>query len=89
MRMPLTLSVLVLTFVALPGPCAGADGPQEPAEVWKEFRKAHPYHVQAVAVSRADKEGRRTVVVAEPPLTSRPSKFAPPSRSMPARKPAD
>ena len=34
---------------------------------WSEFRRAHPYHIQTLAVTPADERGRRTLILAEPP----------------------
>ena len=37
------------------------------AQDWKQFRKVYPYHLQVVAVSQPDAQGRRTLIVSEPP----------------------
>jgi hypothetical protein len=37
-------------------------------QTWREFRKAYPYHIQTVALSRpSNGEGGRVLIVAEPP----------------------
>ena len=36
-------------------------------EVWKQFRQAYPFHTQVVALTPADSEGRRAMILSEPP----------------------
>lgn len=40
---------------------------QNAAQDWKQFRQFYPYHLQVVAISQPDAEGRRTLIVSEPP----------------------
>jgi hypothetical protein len=35
--------------------------------VWKDFRKVYPYHIQTLALTGPDSEGRRTLIISEPP----------------------
>lgn len=39
----------------------------EPVPEWHRFRSAHPYHVQALALGEPRTDGRRVLVIAEPP----------------------
>jgi len=38
-----------------------------PKENWRQFRDRYPYHIQTIAVSDPDAEGRRTLLITEPP----------------------
>jgi len=64
------LLIAVLTFVS---PCfvnaaqndQGTD--TGPVVAWQAFRRLHPFHIQAVALSREYEDGSRVLVVSEPP----------------------
>jgi hypothetical protein len=40
---------------------------QSSEEEWRAFRKAFPYHIQTIAVSRPYSNGMRTLIISEPP----------------------
>jgi hypothetical protein len=35
--------------------------------VWRDFREAYPYHIQTLALTDVDSEGRRILIISEPP----------------------
>jgi hypothetical protein len=35
--------------------------------IWKQFRQTYPYHSQTLALSKAESDGSRTLIVSEPP----------------------
>jgi hypothetical protein len=39
------------------------------ASAWQMFRSAHPFHTQVVALSKAQSDGHRTLIISEPPPT--------------------
>jgi hypothetical protein len=43
-----------------------AEDPASTAADWKEFRRAHPFHAQTLAISKAHGDGCRTLVLSEP-----------------------
>lgn len=58
----------VLLFCILLSQLAARIAHAETSEsLWKEFRSAHPLHVQAVLLSAAQLQGGRTLIIAEPP----------------------
>ena len=38
-----------------------------PQENWRQFRDRYPYHIQTIAISDPDTQGRRTLLITEPP----------------------
>lgn len=57
------LGCILAFFVVL---CAHAQQ-GSPADDWSRFRAAYPYHIQTVALSGVHADGRRTMIVSEPP----------------------
>ncbi len=43
---------------------------------WQAFRAAYPYHIQVIALSKPNAEGKRLLIISEPPPNLRPSDIA-------------
>ena len=61
------LFTLLLAATAFPQTPNHDTAAPRPGPVWSQFRKSHPYHIQAVALSEPDPAGERTLIVSEPP----------------------
>ena len=61
------LFTLLLAATAFPQTPNHDSAAPRPGPVWSQFRKSHPYHIQAVALSEPDPAGERTLIVSEPP----------------------
>ena len=44
-------------------------------DIWQQFRKAHPYHIQTVALSDREAGGTRTLIISEPPPNTEVSRL--------------
>jgi hypothetical protein len=53
-------------------------------ELWQGFRKAHPFHLQAVGLSEPREDGSRTLIVSEPPPHATPEGLIRCSPKLPA-----